>query len=78
MQLTITIPPKFEPALKAMALQSGKKESDVATSLLLDCLSPQQSFGQGWQQMYDALQDFDPDFILQREKDPEQLQQELS
>lgn len=77
MQLTITIPKSIEPALKAMALQSGQKESDVATSLLLNCLSPKQSLGQGWQQMYDALDDFEPDFVLQREKDPEQLRQEL-
>ena len=78
MQLTITIPPKFEPALKAMALQSGQQESDVATSLLLGCLSPKQSLGQGWQQMYDALHDFEPDFVLEQEKDPEQLRQKLS
>ena len=34
MQLTITIPPKFEPALKAMALQSGKQESDIISAMI--------------------------------------------
>lgn len=36
MQLTITIPPKFEPALKAMALQSGKKESDIINAMIVN------------------------------------------
>lgn len=77
MQLTITIPQHFEPILKAMAIKSGKQESDVATSLLLDCLSSNLSLGQGWQQMYEAVQEFEPDFVLQRECLPEQVRQEL-
>lgn len=37
MQLTITIPPKFEPALKQMAIQSGKNESDIINAMIASC-----------------------------------------
>lgn len=36
MQLTITIPKSIEPALKTMAIQNGKSELDIITSLLIN------------------------------------------
>lgn len=34
MQLTIAIPPKLKPALKQMAIQSGKNENDVINAMI--------------------------------------------
>lgn len=36
MQLTITIPKSIEPALKTLAIQNGKSEPDIITSLLVN------------------------------------------
>lgn len=36
MQLTITIPKNIEPALKTLAIQNGKSEPDIITSLLVN------------------------------------------
>lgn len=35
MQLTVTIPKKFEPTLKQMAIQSGKNESDIVNAMII-------------------------------------------
>lgn len=81
MQLTINIPSSIESVIKALAQKNGKKESEIITSALLAYfLTPQaepQNFGQGWQQMYEALNDFEPNFVLEREVDIPQERQTM-
>lgn len=76
MQLTVDISDVVAPYIQTMATQSGQSEQDIVNSLLMNYFLSKSSLGQGWQQMYEALYEFEPDFVLKRENAPEQLRQE--
>lgn len=76
MQVTIDVPNAIVAHIQTMAVESGKSQSDVITSALLHYFLSKKS-EQGWQQIYGALQEFEPNFVLERESDLPQVRQEL-